>query len=168
MWAIQALGRLDGQAAVDVLRATLLDQRQPPAIRGMAAEALVYARASEATADLIGVLREPEPTVRFRSAYALGELAGVETVPALEPLLADGSVVPGWWSVAPGRVFKVINRLRERSLGLSQRLKCPRCSNLGSSELLIQSSLKVSKNNVYFGEGFERIEMNSCHACFPF
>jgi HEAT repeat protein len=97
--AAYALGNFDGRRATTALREALADQGEMAAVRGMAAEQLVYR--GEAVPDLIAGLRDSCREVRFWSAYALGEGRVERALPALRRLAAmDRSRVATWWSVA--------------------------------------------------------------------
>jgi len=98
-FAAYALGSFDSPRATAALREVLVDQSEQPAVRGMAAEQLVFQ--STAIPDLMTSLGDASREVRFWSAYALGGGRVREALPALRQLAAtDRSRVRGWWSVA--------------------------------------------------------------------
>lgn len=88
------------------LARVLANRVEPPAVRAYAAEGLGHLLQYETVlaevrgAILLG-LRDPEPEVRFWSAFAAGVLGLQETRPHLVHLAdTDGEEIDGWWTVA--------------------------------------------------------------------
>ena len=97
--AAYALGNIGTPRTTRVLRDVLRDPDQPAAVRGMAAEQLVYKRAG--IPELLAGLRDASPHVRFWSAYALSESRVKRALPELRRLAAtDRRRIRGWWSIA--------------------------------------------------------------------
>jgi HEAT repeat protein len=100
--AIHALSGLGDRRAVEPLLAILSDPHDDPAVRGHAAEALarfVDQRAA-IVPRLIRALDDGQPEVRFWAAFALGQQADEQALPALRRLAeTDTAALPGWWSV---------------------------------------------------------------------
>jgi len=102
------------RAAKGLIRA-LSDPSQPQPVREEAAESLAYLNYAPAIPVLISVLDEPDVRMRFWAVFALGGIgqsqtctsrvwrerlsADAQVVEALEKMLSDNEVVPGWWSV---------------------------------------------------------------------
>jgi len=107
--AARALGWLwpvSPRAAKALIRA-LLDKTQPQPVREEAAESLAYSHYSPAIVPLVSVLDEHDVRMRFWAVFALGGIgqwrvhhgADAGVVEALERMLPDREVAPGWWSV---------------------------------------------------------------------
>jgi HEAT repeat protein len=87
-----------------VLARRLADPDESPVVRAHAAEALGHLlQYQPVLADIrtaIGSsLRDPEPEVRFWSAFAAGVLNLQESRPQLERLREDEAGIEGWWTV---------------------------------------------------------------------
>jgi|HubBroStandDraft_6_1064221.scaffolds.fasta_scaffold336824_2 HEAT repeat protein len=107
--AARALGWLwpvSPRAAKALIRA-LLDKSQPQPVREEAAESLAYSHYSPAIQPLASVLEEHDVRMRFWAVFALGGIgewrvhgdADAGVVEALERMIPDNEVAPGWWSV---------------------------------------------------------------------
>jgi HEAT repeat protein len=101
--AAYALGfRNVGTRAIGALIRVLADSSQSPAVRGQAAYSLQGV--PQAAGPLISVLFDNAVEVRFWATWALsGTRSGSarrEVVSALEGLLSDKAICPGYWSVA--------------------------------------------------------------------
>ena len=88
-----------------VLARRLADREESTEVRAHAAEALGHLLQYEPVlADtrsvVVASLRDPEPEVRFWSAFAAGVLGLHESRPHLERMRADEAEVEGWWTVA--------------------------------------------------------------------
>ena len=81
--AAYALGLLGDSAAVPVLSDVAADIRQPPALRGMAMEALSDLNATQVAELIVEALDDPSGEVRYWSAYALGRIGDKSAIPAL-------------------------------------------------------------------------------------
>jgi HEAT repeat protein len=106
--AARALGwiRRAGNRAAEALVEVVVDKSQPEAVRETAAESVSYRHYRKAIPALISVLDDPSPGVRFWVCFALGTLgqswsrqSDAEAIRALERMLADEEIAPGWWSV---------------------------------------------------------------------
>jgi HEAT repeat protein len=115
---LEGRGRDEGRAAAayvlgfsgasdvsEVLAARLGDRGESPVVRAHAAEALGHLLQHEPVlagirTTIVSCLRDPEPEVRFWSAFAAGVLDLQESRPRLERLTADDAGVEGWWTVA--------------------------------------------------------------------
>jgi HEAT repeat protein len=101
--AAYALGMFGaGTRAVNALVRVVSDDTQPAVIRGAAAESL-HGQVGALRA-LIAGLSDPVIAVRFWSVWSLGGLLRTAhratVIPALEKMLADNSIYPGYWSVS--------------------------------------------------------------------
>jgi len=102
--AAYVLGFSGKSAFADVLARRLADSDESVVVRAHAAEALGHllqyqpVLAGIRTA-VVTSLTDPEPEVRFWSAFAAGALELHESRPRLERLLADKALVEGWWTV---------------------------------------------------------------------
>jgi len=86
----------------------LLDKSQSHPVRKVSAESLAYSHYSPAIPALISVLEEADVGLRFWSVFALGGIGqwrqqrGLKArvvMEALERMLTDEEVAPGWWAV---------------------------------------------------------------------
>jgi HEAT repeat protein len=87
-----------------VLVGRLADTDESPVVRAHAAEALGHLLQhqpvlAEIRVTIVSALRDPEPEVRFWSAFAAGVLDLQESRPQLERMRDDESAVEGWWTV---------------------------------------------------------------------
>lgn len=103
--AAYVLGFNESSNASDVLARRLADPDESPLVRAYAAEGLGHLLQHEPVlADvrlaIVSCLNDPEPEVRFWSAFAAGVLDLQESRPRLEQLLDDEAFVEGWWTVA--------------------------------------------------------------------
>jgi HEAT repeat protein len=104
--AAWVLGFSEDTEAATVLARTLADREESPSVRAYAAEGLGHLLQhepvlAEMRAAILGGLRDPEPEVRFWSAFAAAVLGLQETRPYLVHLADnDGAEIDGWWSVA--------------------------------------------------------------------
>ena len=94
--------------AVRVLLEVAADRTRPELVRAHATEAVAeQLRFSDSTdrdhqateSEMMALLSDASPAVRFWSAFTLGQLRTTAAVPLLRALTDDGTVVPGWWSV---------------------------------------------------------------------
>jgi HEAT repeat protein len=105
--AAHILGWLENRRAVAPLIRSLEDPAQLELVRGMCAESLAYLGSTRAIPSLIRSLRDPSVHVRFWSVFALGStrspswepIKDCRIKPALESVLLDAAVLPGYWSV---------------------------------------------------------------------
>lgn len=96
--AAYALGLIGDVTAVKPVVAALKDKS--PMVRGMAAEALAYIRDPSVMDSLLATLQDPSAEVRYWGAFAVGEIGGEDSVPALRLLAdSDNEVAPGYGSV---------------------------------------------------------------------
>jgi len=113
---------------IDILSAFQNHER----IRGQAAEGIGLIKPSrkfklriEAERILLKSLKDPSPTVRFWSCYAVGELKMKNAVPILQELQEkDNGICPGWWYVseeAEDAVAKIYNRKWKDRTPVNQR-----------------------------------------------
>jgi HEAT repeat protein len=114
---LQARGRDRGRAAAayvlgfsgstdvsGVLARRLADREETTEVRAHAAEALGHLLQYEPVlvdirSVIVASLRDPEPEVRFWSAFAAGVLGLQESRPHLEGMRADEAKVEAWWTV---------------------------------------------------------------------
>jgi HEAT repeat protein len=114
---LEGRGRDEGRAAAayvlgfsgesdvsEVLAGRLGDPDESPVVRAHAAEALGHLLQHEPVlarirTTIVSSLGDPEPVVRFWSAFAAGVLDLQESRPRLERLLGDEASVEGWWTV---------------------------------------------------------------------
>jgi HEAT repeat protein len=87
--------------ASGILRRVLTDTGEAASVRAVAAESLGRLGSPEALDDLLGVLSDPEPEIRFFAAYALGLVGSRDALDALSQLASeDDASVAGLGSVA--------------------------------------------------------------------
>jgi len=103
--AAYVLGFSGSTEVAEVLAQRLGDPDESVTVRTHAAEALGHllqhqAVLAEIRTVVVSSLRDPEPEVRFWSAFAAGVLELQESRPQLERLRGDGAAVEGWWTVA--------------------------------------------------------------------
>jgi HEAT repeat protein len=87
-----------------VLARRLSDPDECPSVRAHAAEALGHLLQfepvlAENRSAIVASLTDPEPEVRFWCAFAAGALELQESRRKLERLLADDTLVEGWWTI---------------------------------------------------------------------
>src|SRR5205823_2574956 len=79
------------------------DVSAPLQVRERAVEMSHLQMCNETVEACARLVEDPSPTIRFWAAYALGQDskagARARAAAALERLLHDGEVAPGWWSV---------------------------------------------------------------------
>jgi HEAT repeat protein len=102
--AAYVLGFSGERAFADVLARRLADTSESVVVRGHAAEALGHLLQYEPVlagirTAIVTSLTDPEPEVRFWSAFAAGALTLQESRPRLGLLLADEAFIEGWWTV---------------------------------------------------------------------
>jgi HEAT repeat protein len=91
--AAWVLGRLEVPETIRPLWAAAMDQALDVGVRGHAIEALGYLRAKEAVPDLIALLNDPSPELRYWAAFALGQIGDPLSIPALEQMASVDSAV---------------------------------------------------------------------------
>jgi HEAT repeat protein len=93
--AAWVLGWLGLSNTVPSLRATALNPHLEVTVRGHATEALGVMQAREAVPDLITLLSDSSPELRYWAAYALGQIGDSVSIPALERMAStDVAVLP--------------------------------------------------------------------------
>jgi HEAT repeat protein len=102
--AAYVLGFSGESGFASVLARRLVDPEESIVVRAHAAEALGHLLQyqpvlAETRTAIVSSLTDPEPEVRFWSAFAAGALTLQESRPRLERLLADESFIEGWWTV---------------------------------------------------------------------
>jgi HEAT repeat protein len=102
--AAYVLGFSGATESADALARRLVDADESAVVRAYAAEALGHMLAhqpvlAEIRTAIVSTLNDPEPEVRFWSAFAAGALDLQESRQRLERLLRDESFVEGWWTV---------------------------------------------------------------------
>jgi HEAT repeat protein len=102
--AAYVLGFSGAQDVADTLARRLADTEESTLVRAHAAEALGHLLQHQPVlADIRlavgGGLRDPDPEVRFWSAFAAGVLDLQESRPHLERLRGDEAKIEGWWTV---------------------------------------------------------------------
>lgn len=102
--AAYVLGFSGESAFADVLARRLVDPDESTVVRGHAAEALGHLLQhqpvlAEIRTAIVSALIDPEPVVRFWSAFAAGALGLQESRSRLRRLLADDAFIEGWWTV---------------------------------------------------------------------
>jgi len=89
------LGWLGVSNTVPSLRAAALNPHLEVDVRGHATESLGVMQAREAVPDLITLLSDESPELRYWAAYALGQIGDPVSIPALEQMAtADVAVLP--------------------------------------------------------------------------
>ena len=102
--AAYVLGFSGSSDAAAVLARRLADTDESTMVRAHAAEALGHLLQhqpvlAEIRTAIVRCLRDPEPDVRFWSAFAAGVLSLQESRPQLERLKDDAAAIDGWWTV---------------------------------------------------------------------
>jgi HEAT repeat protein len=102
--AAYVLGFSGESGFASVLARRLVDPEESIVVRAHAAEALGHLLQyqpvlAEIRTAIVSSLTDPEPEVRFWSAFAAGALTLQESRPRLEMLLTDESFIEGWWTV---------------------------------------------------------------------
>ena len=102
--AAYVLGFSGESEVAGVLAGRLSDRDECPPVRAHAAEALGHLLQFEPVlveyrSAIVASLTDPEPEVRFWCAFAAGALELQESRPRLEWLLADDTLLEGWWTV---------------------------------------------------------------------
>lgn len=108
---------------VDLLADIAVDPSVPVTVRGLAAEGigsqLAFSKQARlrrlATVRLTRCLADPDPHVRFWSAFGLGQLGARSARGALRRLANDQTVVDGWWSVGV-EAAAALDRIEGRAL----------------------------------------------------
>jgi HEAT repeat protein len=103
--AAYVLGFSGASDVSGVLARRLADTDESPVVRAHAAEALGHLLQhqpvlAEIRTAIVSCLGDPEPEVRFWSAFAAGVLDLQESRPKLERLKGDEASIEGWWTVA--------------------------------------------------------------------
>jgi hypothetical protein len=113
--AVYALMMLSDRRAVGTLACLLEDKREPPLLRGQAAEALgaCGSGSRRAVSVLTAALGDKSSEVRLFSANALAVCGDERAVPHLEKLLRDQAVVKPYGSVAAEARY-AIRAIRQR------------------------------------------------------
>jgi HEAT repeat protein len=113
--AAYGLGSLGNRKGVEVLLGIIENRVEPPVVRSHAIEALAYLRDRRAVVSLLRTLSDSSSEVRFWSAFALGEIAGPNAIPALERVAAsDRGILRRFGSVRK-EAAAAITRIRERT-----------------------------------------------------
>jgi HEAT repeat protein len=102
--AAYVLGFSGESGFASVLARRLVDPEESIVVRAHAAEALGHLLQyqpvlAETRTAIVSSLTDPEPEVRFWSAFAAGALTLQESRPRLERLLTDEAFIEGWWTV---------------------------------------------------------------------
>jgi HEAT repeat protein len=93
--AAYALGWLSVPETIPAVRAAASNAQLDADVRGHAVEALGVMEAREAVPDLVALLSDGSPEVRYWAAYSLGQIGDAAAVPALERMAAeDDAVLP--------------------------------------------------------------------------
>jgi HEAT repeat protein len=94
--AAYTLGWLGVPNTVPALRAAAMNLDLDAGVRGHAVEALGVMQARDAVSDLISLLSDASPEVRYWTAYALGQIGDPESIPALERMASSDVAVLSW------------------------------------------------------------------------
>ena len=102
--AAYVLGFSGESEVAGTLARRLSDRDECSVVRAHAAEALGHLLQfqpvlAENRSAIVASLTDPEPEVRFWCAFAAGALELQESRPRLERLLADDTLLEGWWTV---------------------------------------------------------------------
>ena len=89
------LGLLGVRGTISSLKNAAFDSELGIEVRGHAVEALGVMRADEAVPDLITLLSDVSPELRYWAAFALGQIGDPQSIPALEQMAStDVAVLP--------------------------------------------------------------------------
>jgi HEAT repeat protein len=91
--AAWALGWLRATPAIPSLRAAAANLGFPDEVRAHATEALGVMGAKEAVEDLVALLSNESPEIRYWAAYSLGQIGAPESIPALERVASSDTGV---------------------------------------------------------------------------
>ena len=98
--AAYVLGRLRDRAVTDCLIHVLCNLGEEEIVRSHSAEALGALKDGKAFEFLLRNLSDTSVSVRFWTAFALGELGDQRAVPSLKTLSeTDNSILEGWWAI---------------------------------------------------------------------
>jgi HEAT repeat protein len=94
--AIDVLGTLGDNRAVETLVGALRDKAEAESTRCCAADALggLHEHSDVAIACLLDVLKEPSALLRWTALNTLGIMGDQSTIPAIQACLADEEIVP--------------------------------------------------------------------------
>jgi len=103
--AAYVLGFSGSSDVSETLLRRLADTDESVVVRAHAAEALGHLLQhqpvlADVRTTIVTCLRDPEPEVRFWSAFAAGVLGLQESRPQLERLTGDETEIEGWWTLA--------------------------------------------------------------------
>lgn len=112
--AAYALGGLRDKRAFEAMLDVLNNMHEAPEVRGMVAEQFTNLRDDRAIAPLIAALNDPSVEVRFWAAYALGQLGGVEAIPALERVATGDEAVRAPYGSVKNEAAEAITNIRVR------------------------------------------------------
>lgn len=91
--AAYALGWLQVPSTIPALRAAAVDAHLDVEVRGHATEALGVMQAREAVPDLVALLSDESPELRYWAAYSLGQIGDPASIPELERVAANDAGV---------------------------------------------------------------------------
>ncbi|WAS94270.1 HEAT repeat domain-containing protein [Nannocystis punicea] len=112
-FAAHGLGEIGDKRAFVALRTVLRRSEEDPRVRGMAAEALAYIGDRRGVGELVKVLGDPSPELRYWVVFALGQIGNASLIPKLLPMLEDHASTPEFGSVAD-EVAATIEILKEK------------------------------------------------------
>lgn len=112
--AAWALGWLRVPTTVPLLRATAMSSDVEVDVRGHAIEALGVMQAQEVVPDLVTILSNAPPELRYWAAYSLGQIGDPASIPALELAASrEATVLSGGKSIRQ-EALNALVAIRER------------------------------------------------------
>jgi HEAT repeat protein len=98
--SVASLTKKEKQSGLQFLSDRIADKREDAIVKAYAIEALGNMRDEQSFETFIKHLSHRSPEIRYMSAYALGEVGDVNTIPILEQCLKDTGLFESWGTVA--------------------------------------------------------------------
>jgi HEAT repeat protein len=110
--SVASLTKKEKQSGLQFLSDRIADKREDATVKAYAIEALGNMRDEQSFETFIKHLSHRSPEIRYMSAYALGEVGDVNTIPILEQCLKDTGLFESWGTVADAAVeaIKIIKQ----------------------------------------------------------
>jgi len=98
--SVASLTKKEKQSGLQFLSDRIADKSEDTIVKAYAIEALGNMRDEQSFETFIKHLSHRSPEIRYMSAYALGEVGDVNTIPILEQCLKDTGLFESWGTVA--------------------------------------------------------------------